>query len=100
MKYNKLVRDRIPEIIENTGKKFKCRTATDEEHKNYLRAKLLEEVDEFLQAPSSEEMADILEVIEALTEAFELRGIESLQIAKRIERGSFVNKTILEWVED
>ena len=97
--YNKLVRDRIPEVIEETGKTFSYRTATQTEYKNALLDKLLEEVIEFRENPSLEEMGDILEVIDALKSEYKLAGSSANQIAKRVRRGSFDKKIILEWVE-
>jgi len=98
--YNKLVRDRIPEIIEETGKTFSYRTATQTEYKTVLLDKLLEEVTEFRADPSPEEMGDILEVIDALKKEYKLMSSFADQIAKRVARGSFDKKIILEWVEE
>lgn len=64
--YNKLVRDRIPEIIEQSGKKAVTRIAGDGEYRQYLREKLQEEVGEFMENGNPEELADILEVVFAL----------------------------------
>ena len=98
--YNKLVRDRIPGAIEETGKTFSYRTATQTEYKNVLLDKLLEEVIEFREDPTPEEMGDILEVIDALKIEYKLAGASANQIAKRVKRGAFDKKIILEWVEE
>lgn len=63
--YNKLVRDRIPEIIENSRKKFTTRILGDNEYINELKKKLVEEMEEYQQTETNEdaleELADILE---------------------------------------
>ena len=68
--YNKLVRDRIPEIIAAEGKTPVWRTLAPEEYLPALAQKLTEEADEFRQGPCMEDMADILEVIDALCAAY------------------------------
>ena len=66
--YNKLVRDRIPEILTEKGLDFVVRpVASEEEYVAKLKEKLQEEVDEFLDNPCAEEMADIQEVLDALS---------------------------------
>jgi predicted house-cleaning noncanonical NTP pyrophosphatase (MazG superfamily) len=66
--YNKLVRDNIPKIIENDGKKYKSRILNDEEYEVELRKKLIEEATELSEAKTEEEkiyeLADIYEIIE------------------------------------
>jgi predicted house-cleaning noncanonical NTP pyrophosphatase (MazG superfamily) len=70
--YNKLVRDKIPEIIRNSGKDFNCITLKNESYISELKRKLQEEVEEYAQASDDaeavEELADILEVVHALIE--------------------------------
>ena len=69
MKYNKLVRDRIPEIIRNNGEEPETRILSDEEYKEELEKKLLEEYNEVLNASGNdriEELADMLEVMISL----------------------------------
>ena len=100
MEYDKLVRDRIPEVVEHSGKQCRYRIATQDEYEKYLKAKLLEEAQEFFDNPCEKEMADILEVIDALTKVYKMYGTYAEQISKRIKRGSFEKKIILEWVED
>lgn len=64
--YNKLVRDNIPDIIRESGETPVIRTLEDEEFRECLGCKLREEVEEFLEESSLDELSDILEVLEAL----------------------------------
>ena len=61
--YHKLVRDRIPEIIESDGKTCVCETLSDEEYIRLLDEKLNEELAEYQESKSLEELADLLEVM-------------------------------------
>ena len=65
-KFNKLVRDRIPEIIESNGEFAKTIILEDEEYINQLNIKLKEEVSEYLLDNNIEEIADIMEVLLAI----------------------------------
>jgi predicted house-cleaning noncanonical NTP pyrophosphatase (MazG superfamily) len=93
--YNKLVRDRIPEILDGKGIPYEKRVASPEEYKNALIKKLSEETAEFSEAGDSEELADVLEVIEALRNLPEYKDVETLRLKKREERGGFDGKIIL-----
>ena len=99
--YNKLVRDKIPEIIEADGKTCKTRILSDEEYITSLEAKLNEEVEEYQADKNLEEMADILEVLQAICIArgYSLEELEALRIKKSDERGGFAEKLFLEYVE-
>jgi len=97
-KYDKLVRDLIPDIIAAKGGKAIIRLASQEEYEAKLRDKLLEEVNEYLASGSPEELADILEVVHALGE---LTGhtpaqLETLRADKAVARGGFKKRIILE----
>jgi predicted house-cleaning noncanonical NTP pyrophosphatase (MazG superfamily) len=82
MKYNKLVRDRIPELIKSKGIVPITHIASNEEYQQKLRAKLQEEVDEFLEDSNEEELADILEVIYALCDLYKFDKDNLEQIRK------------------
>ena len=70
--YDKLVRDRIPEIIEKDGRTCKTTVLSDEECLEYLNKKLLEETNEYLDSKQIEELADLEEVLRAI---LKLRGV-------------------------
>ena len=99
--YNKLVRDKIPEIIEADGKTCKTRILSDEEYIAALEAKLNEEVAEYQSDKNLEEMADVLEVLRAicLARGYSLEELEAVRANKVEERGGFVKKIFLESVE-
>ena len=97
-KYDKLVRDLIPDIIRAKGTEPKVRLASQEEYVAKLREKLQEEVNEYLASGSSEELADIQEVVHALG-ALAGHGpahLEDIRAKKAAERGGFKERIILE----
>ncbi len=100
--YNKLVRDRIPEIIEGEGKKTNMRIADQEEYFRLLKDKLVEEVDEFLDSDSPQELPDILEVVIALGSTYGLSFNDLSEMAgkKRKERGGFEDRIVLISVDE
>ncbi len=93
--YNKLVRDKIPEILDEKGVPYEKRIASPEEYKTELMKKLVEEIGEFTEAGSPEELADVIEVVEALKTLPEYFDVENIRIAKLEERGGFENRIIL-----
>lgn len=97
MKYDKLVRDRIPEMIEQSGKKAVIRILDDKEFKVYLEKKLDEEVAEFHESKDVEELADILQVIIALCNVRGMDFYDLVRIAnmKIVARGGFKDKILL-----
>ena len=98
MKYDKLVRDNIPEIIKNEGKEFSTHIASDGEYFNKLKEKLSEEFKEFIESENKEELADILEVLEAIYDFknYKKEEIEKIKEEKAQTKGKFKNKIILE----
>ena len=98
MKYNKLVRDKIPEIIKNKGEIPITHIAGNEEYWQKLKEKLKEEVDEFLKDGNEEELADILEIIYAICDfkKIDKNELELLRKKKAEERGGFKYKIILD----
>ncbi len=98
MKYDKLVRDKVPGIIISKGAVPITHIASDEEYQQKLKAKLQEEVDEFLEDSNEEELADILEVIYALCDLYKIDKdkLEQLRKDKSEKRGGFKDKIILD----
>lgn len=98
MQYNKLIRDKIPLIIAAKGQTSKTHVADDAEYAAKLREKLSEEVQEFLKDNSVEELADILEVVYALSENLgtDAAALEMLRTKKAEERGGFKKRLILD----
>ena len=97
MKYHKLVRDRIPEIIEASGKTCKIEILSDEEYLRMVDAKLDEELAEYHKDQNIEELADLMEVIyaAAIARGYTLEQVEAIRLEKAIQRGSFEKKILL-----
>jgi len=93
--YNKLVRDKIPEILDEKGISYEKRVADPEEYRFELIKKLREEIDEFQESGDVSELADIAEVIEALKKFPEYQNLEEIRQKKREERGGFDERVIL-----
>ena len=100
--YNKLVRDKIPEIIENDGETPVVRVLNDNEYKKELEKKLKEEYEEVLLAKDKkerlEELADMLEVIRtlALLEDEDIQSVINIMDKKREKIGGLTKKLFLE----
>ena len=96
-KYNKVVRDKIPEIIEESGKKYTLKQLDDASFLAEIEKKLIEEVNEYSESKDIEELADILEVIYRISE---LRGVNSEELDeirkdKAEKRGKFASNLFL-----
>ncbi|WP_404469627.1 phosphoribosyl-ATP pyrophosphohydrolase [Sutcliffiella horikoshii] len=104
--YNKLVRDKIPQIIEAKGKKYTSKKLNDTDYIKYLKQKGYEELDEYCTAQSKEEavgeLADLLEIIHALANyhGFSMEEVEKVRKEKADKRGGFQEKILLIEVED
>lgn len=98
--YNKLVRDKIPQIIEASGKKFETRTASKEEQAELLEKKLQEEINEFIEDKNLEELADVMEVLFGLAKnlGYSEEDLVKKRLEKREERGGFDDGVVLERV--
>lgn len=98
--YNKLVRDKIPDIILKDNELPVTRILDDEEFIKELNKKLQEEVNEYLEGENIEEMVDILEVIRAILEykMVSYEEIEDKRKKKSQKRGAFKDKIYLEKV--
>lgn len=93
-KYDKLIRDKIPEIIKEDDKEFEIDIMDDQEYKEYLQDKLLEEAEEYVESDEIEELADVLEVIKSIAEyeGVKFETIEEIRKKKAERRGRFKEK--------
>lgn len=100
--YNKLVRDRIPEIIENDGKTCRIEILTDEEYIKKVDAKLDEELAEYHKDHNIEELADLMEVIyaAAIARGYSVEELEAVRKKKLQKRGAFVKRILLKEVNE
>ncbi|MBQ4542288.1 MAG: nucleoside triphosphate pyrophosphohydrolase [Clostridia bacterium] len=99
--FNKLVRDKIPEIIEANGEIARCRILDKQEFKAELEKKLFEEYNEVLESAGNErveELADMLEILKALAEVEGSNLEQVIQVAeeKAKKRGAFEKRIFLE----
>lgn len=95
--YNKLIRDRIPEIIEASGKTCKTEILSDDEYLKMIDVKLDEELAEYHKDQNIEELADLIEVIYAAakTRGYTLDELERVRAEKAAKRGRFEKKILL-----
>lgn len=102
IQYKKLIRDRIPEIIKDSGNVSKIKVIKDEAYRDALEAKLLEEFKEWKDSYEAEELADIFEVVRAMAEesGHSIEKIQHLAEEKRKKRGGFTEGIWLESVEE
>ncbi|MFZ1018560.1 MAG: nucleoside triphosphate pyrophosphohydrolase [Candidatus Cybelea sp.] len=104
-RYEKLVRDRIPEIIERAGKTATWRELRDDEFRVALKAKALEEAQELFDADDDallSELADLEEVVEAIltTYGYSREKLEMVRAKKNEDRGVFTHRLFLESISD
>ena len=99
--YNKLVRDKIPAIIQASGKSCEIEILSEEEYLQMLDKKLDEELAEYHEAQNVEELADLLEVVYAVAKArgYSIEEVDHVRVEKQKARGGFDEKILLKWVE-
>lgn len=102
IQYNKLVRDRIPEIIETDGKGCTIAILSNEDYLEMLDRKLDEELAEYHKDQNLEEMADLLEVLyaAAVARGYSIEELEDCRLKKREKRGGFEKRILLQEVCD
>ncbi|QGQ95886.1 phosphoribosyl-ATP pyrophosphohydrolase [Paenibacillus psychroresistens] len=98
--YNKLIRDKIPQIMESKGVMYSVSELSEDEYSKKLNEKLQEELDEYLTASPSdqvEELADLVELVFALLEnkGVSIEEFEEIRIKKREDRGGFEKRLLL-----
>ena len=100
--YNKLIRDKIPQIIKQSGKQAIFEEVSGNEYLELLNAKLGEELQEYLDSQSIEELADLVEVVYAILDDknISLQEFEVIRKQKVQERGAFKNRLLLREVID
>ncbi len=98
MKYNKLVRDKIPEFIKEKGGFPVFHIADSDEYWKKLKEKLYEEAGEFIDDESIEEFTDLIEVVYAIADfkGFDSEEINITREKKNLERGKFKKMIILD----
>ena len=103
--YNKLIRDNIPDIIRQHQVNFETKILSEEQYRQALRQKLLEEAAEAATANDENlvmELADLYEVIDALMAVYgiSLETVQETQNQRRRERGGFTQRLMLLWTDD
>ncbi len=100
--YHKLVRDRIPEIIGEAGNTCEYSVLSRQDYLTLLDKKLNEELAEYQESKSMEELADLLEVVSAVAAArgSSMKEVEKIRIRKKEERGGFEKRILLETVTE
>ena len=102
IKYHKLVRDFIPDIIEGSGKTCLTETLSDTDYLRMIDAKLDEELAEYHKDQNIEELADLMEVIyaAAIARGYSIEQLEQVRVQKAKKRGAFEKKILLKSVLD
>jgi predicted house-cleaning noncanonical NTP pyrophosphatase (MazG superfamily) len=101
IKYNKLIRNRIPEIIKEKDIESKTHIAEKDEYYQKLQEKLEEEIKEFLSADEKDKIEEIADILEVLYTICDVKGvsreqIEEIRAQKSKDRGGFEKRIILE----
>lgn len=102
--YNKLIRDKIPHIIEAEGKLADCKVLSDDDYKKMLDSKLGEELNEYLSANEDEQVAELADLVEVIYGILASKGVsveefEKVRLAKLEDRGGFKEKLLLVSIE-
>lgn len=100
--HQKLIRDRIPEVIKASGDKCELKILSEKRFEEELKNKLVEESKELIDAPKEEllnELADVLELVKSIGSHYKIQfhKIEEYQREKRRKRGGFKKKLFLVW---
>jgi predicted house-cleaning noncanonical NTP pyrophosphatase (MazG superfamily) len=100
--YNKLVRDKIPQLIKESGRSCTSRILNEKEYFDALLDKIVEEIEEYRISGNEEELSDVYEVLDCLVELkeYEPLHLDYLQLIRREQRGSFKDRVLLLDVED
>lgn len=100
--YDKLIRDKIPQIIEQSGKSCTITVLSDKEYIKKLNEKLLEEVQEYLESDTVEELGDISDVIHAILEykCISSSEFEKIRYEKIKTHGGFAKRILLKEVRE
>ena len=98
--YTKLVRDKIPEILDAKGVRYEKRVASLRKYKSELIKKLPEEALEFSEAGEPEELADVMEVVRALLKLPAYKNVEQIRKRERKKRGGYDGRIIVEGEKD
>ena len=103
--YDKLIRDRIPEIMDRDGVRYEVDEMEGDAYREALAAKVVEEAEELRAASAREdvvkELADVLEVLEAVmrVDGIDVGEVRTVQAARREARGGFERRLRLRWTE-
>ena len=100
--HKKLIRDKIPQIIEAAGDRYEARVMGKAEFEKELKRKLVEEASELVKTSRKDllnEMADVLELLKSIANFYKIdfKFLEEKQVQKRRERGGFEKRLFLIW---
>lgn len=100
--YNRLVRDKVPELIQSSGRTCQSRILSDAEVLLALQDKLLEKADNFAKHPSEDEISDLFELMDAIVDKFgyEQMHIDYLRMKNRELKGGYTKNTYLILIDD